>query len=126
MDLALGHINFREELRMRNIQEEVLEKRKRIMGEDHLNTLGAGTTFLAWIYHIQGRNTDVVDEEVLDKRRRILEDNHPYTLDTMNNLALTYRSQGRYVEAESSGKCGGERGSKDIGRETSSNTYDHA
>ena len=52
------------------IQEEVLEKRKRILGEEHPHTL---TTMhaLASTYQAQGRNADAakIQEEVLEKKR---------------------------------------------------------
>jgi tetratricopeptide (TPR) repeat protein len=48
------------------------------------------------------RRRPLLHEEVLEKSRQILGDDHPSTLTTMNNLAETYRAQGRMVEAEPS------------------------
>ncbi|MEM9005734.1 MAG: tetratricopeptide repeat protein [Cyanobacteria bacterium P01_F01_bin.86] len=38
--------------------------------------------------------------EALDIRKSELGDRHPDTASSLNNLALLYRSQGHYVEAE--------------------------
>ena len=46
-------------------------------------------------------------------------DNHPYTFDTMTNLALTYRWQGRYVEAAKIQENVLGREDNDIGRRAS-------
>jgi hypothetical protein len=37
---------------------------------------------------------------VLEKRKKLLGDNHPHTLQTMRNLASTYRCLGKLSEAE--------------------------
>ena len=82
------------------LQEEVLEKSKRILGDDHPDTLTTMNN-LAVTYRAQGKTAEaaVLQEEVLEKRKRILGDDHPDTLTTMNNLAETYRAQGKTAEA---------------------------
>ena len=82
------------------IQEEVLEKQRRILGEEHPHTLTAMHA-LALTYQAQGRNADAarIQEEVLEKRRRILGEEHPHTLTAMHALALTYQAQGRNADA---------------------------
>ena len=52
------------------IQEDVLKKRSRILGEEHPHTLAAMYT-LAWTYSTQGRNADAarIQEDVLEKRK---------------------------------------------------------
>jgi hypothetical protein len=38
--------------------------------------------------------------QVMDTRKRVLGDKHPDTLNSIANLAVTYRNQGRWTEAE--------------------------
>ena len=38
--------------------------------------------------------------KVLEVRRRVLGEEHPDTLISMNNLAVLYRDQGKYAQAE--------------------------
>src|SRR5437762_5447942 len=55
------------------------------------------TLFRSSTYQDQRRTEDAMAllEEVLEKRRKILGVEHPDTLTSMNNLASTYRDQGR-------------------------------
>jgi hypothetical protein len=39
----------------------------------------------------------------METSKTVLGHEHPYTLTDMNNLALTYRNQGRWTEAENLG-----------------------
>jgi len=79
----------------------VMEKRKQLLGADHLDTLESMGK-LANTYWSQGRWSDaeVLGLVVLEKRKLALGDDHPDTLKSMGNLALTYWSQGRWKEAE--------------------------
>jgi len=82
------------------LQEEVLEKRGRIQGDDHPDAL---TTMhnLALTYWQQGKTVEVaaLEEQVLEKSRHILGDDHPDTLTTMGNLASTYGDLGQTKDA---------------------------
>jgi hypothetical protein len=63
------------------MEEEVLEKNRRILGDEHLDTLKAMHN-LASTYWAQGKTAEAaaMEEEVLEKSRRILGDDHPDTL----------------------------------------------
>ena len=78
------------------LQEEVLQKRRRILGEEHPDTLRSMNN-LALTYSDQGRTGEAaaLQEEVLQKQRRILGEEHPDTLRSMNNLAITYSASGQ-------------------------------
>ena len=54
------------------LQEEVLQKRRRILGEEHPNTLTSMAN-LAVTYRDQGRTGEAValEEEVLQKRKQL-------------------------------------------------------
>jgi hypothetical protein len=62
------------------LQEEVLEKRQRILGAEHPNML-TSMLHLASSYLAQGRTAEAaaLQEEVLEKQRRILGAEHPDT-----------------------------------------------
>ena len=74
------------------MQEKVLEARRRILGEEHPDTLRTMHN-LASSYQSLGRTKEAAEmqEKVLEVRRRILGEEHPDTLGTMHNLASSYQ-----------------------------------
>jgi tetratricopeptide (TPR) repeat protein len=104
LDMLLGLANtYRAQARTGDaaaLQEEVLQKRRRILGEELPDTLRSMNN-LANTYSDQGRTGEAaaLQEEVLQKQRRILGEELPERLRSMNNLALTYSDQGRTGEA---------------------------
>ncbi|KAJ6547899.1 hypothetical protein DFH09DRAFT_631824 [Mycena vulgaris] len=79
----------------------VLEHRRSVLGEDHLDTLHAMGA-LAATYTKSGNLQEAEELEVVvvEKRRKILGEDHPETLFTMGNLAATYKKLGKLQEAE--------------------------
>ncbi|KAJ6506450.1 P-loop containing nucleoside triphosphate hydrolase protein [Mycena vulgaris] len=79
----------------------VLEHRRSVLGEDHLDTLHAMGA-LAVTYTKLGnlQEAEALEIVVLEKRRKILGEDHPDTLLTMANLTLTYHKLGKLQEAE--------------------------
>src|SRR5260370_42566242 len=69
---------------------EVLEARRRILGEEHPDTLNSISN-LARTLAAQGDLAGArrLEEPVLEARRRILGEEHPDTLTSMDNLART-------------------------------------
>ncbi|KAJ1334996.1 FxSxx-COOH system tetratricopeptide repeat protein [Microdochium nivale] len=82
------------------MKQEVLEKRRRILGEEHPATISAMNN-LAGTLRDQGKldSAAAIMQEVLEKTRRILGAEHPNTISTMNNLANTLGDQGKLNEA---------------------------
>jgi hypothetical protein len=82
------------------MRKEVLEKRRRILGEEHPSTISAMNN-LANTLGEQGQLDEAAKmlQEVLEKRRRILGEEHPDTISAMNNLASTLGEQGQLDEA---------------------------
>ena len=72
------------------LNEEPLQKRMRILGNDHPDTLTTMNN-LGLTYWAQGKMAQAAElqEEVLWKRRRIVGNEHPGTLMSMHNLAST-------------------------------------
>ena len=83
------------------LEVQVMETRKRVLGEEHPSTL---TTMrnLASTYRKQGRSKEAEELEVkvMETRKRVLGEEHPHTLTSMGNLASTYRNQGRWMDAK--------------------------
>ncbi|KAM0293719.1 hypothetical protein ACHAPM_011519 [Fusarium culmorum] len=83
-------------------EKEVLEKRQRILGDEHPDTIWAMNNLAATLSD-QGKLDEAASmmKEVLEKRQRILGDEHPSTISAMNNLASTLGGQGKLEEAAS-------------------------
>ncbi|PYH52144.1 uncharacterized protein BO96DRAFT_469401 [Aspergillus niger CBS 101883] len=83
------------------LEVQVLELRKRVLGPEHPDTLASMST-LAWTYWYQGRwkEAEELQVQVLELSKQVLGPEHPGTLTSMSDLAMTYRNQGRWKEAE--------------------------
>ena len=80
---------------------QVLELRKSVLGEKHLDTITAMAN-LASTWWQQGRSDEAVklQVQVLELQKSVLGEKHPNTITAMANLASTWRQQGRSDEAE--------------------------
>ncbi|MFC9325916.1 FxSxx-COOH system tetratricopeptide repeat protein [Kitasatospora sp. NPDC057015] len=80
--------------------EDVLERRRLILGEDHPDTLRSAHDLAATLSNL-GRHTEALPmvEDVLGRRRLVLGDDHPQTLDSAYSLAVALHALGRYDEA---------------------------
>jgi tetratricopeptide (TPR) repeat protein len=82
------------------IEKHVWSERRRILGEEHPNTILAMSNLASTL-----RDLGQLDEaakmlrEVLEKRKRILGEKHPNTISAMNNLAIMLEDQGQLDEA---------------------------
>ena len=83
------------------ILEQSVATRRRLLGEEHPDTLAAMAD-LARLYGSMGHRAEAekLDDRILERRRRLLGEEHPETLDAMAALAFIYRNQGRLEEAE--------------------------
>jgi tetratricopeptide (TPR) repeat protein len=83
------------------IQVQVMETRRRVLGEEHPDTL-TSTANLALIHRDQGRwsEAEKIQVQVIETMTRILGEEHLGTLISIGNLASTYRGQRRWSEAE--------------------------
>ena len=84
-----------------NMAVHVVEVRKKILGDEHSDTLN-GMAMMGWAYYLNGRWDDAekLDVQVMETRKTKLGEDHPDTLASMGNLALTYESQGRWDDAK--------------------------
>jgi tetratricopeptide (TPR) repeat protein len=82
------------------LHEECLAKRKRVLGDEHPDTLQSLNN-LALLFKRKGEYDRALPlfEECLAKRKRALGDEHPDTLTSLNNLAALFDSKGEYDRA---------------------------
>ena len=75
--------------------------RKRVLGEEHPDTLSSMGN-LAVVYYEDGRYVDAeaLILEALEIEKRILGEEHPDTLTSLGNLAVLYEATGRNADAE--------------------------
>ena len=81
---------------IRDSQEEVLEARRRVLGEEHPDTLTAANN-LAQTLRAQGElaRAGELQEGVLEARRRVLGAEHPDTLKAASHAAEMLRASER-------------------------------
>jgi tetratricopeptide (TPR) repeat protein len=91
-----GRYNEAEELFL-----QVMETRKRVLGEEHRSTL-TSIGNLAAIYRNQGRWKEAEERlvQVIEIKKRVLGEEDPSTLISMTNLAATYKDRGQWKDAE--------------------------
>jgi tetratricopeptide (TPR) repeat protein len=80
---------------------EVTETRRRVLGEEHENTL-TSMTQLASTYWKQGlwKKAEELEVKVVEIRKRLHGEEHLETLTSIANLASTYRDKGQWKKAE--------------------------
>ena len=81
--------------------ERALELRRRVLGDEHLDTLDA-TVSLGDVYVYGGKyaQAEPLLTRALEVSRRVHGEAHATTLHIVNGLALTYRNEGKYSQAE--------------------------
>jgi non-specific serine/threonine protein kinase/serine/threonine-protein kinase len=81
--------------------ERALEVRRRVLGEEHPDTLNAMNN-LADLYQDQGRyaQAEPLFVKTLQVSRRVLGEEHPHTLTSMSNLGVQYQHQREFAKAE--------------------------
>jgi tetratricopeptide (TPR) repeat protein len=100
-NLASTYTNQGRSKEAEELEVQVMETRKRVLGQEHPSTLTSMAN-LASTYRNQGRSKEAeeLEVQVMETRKRVLGQVHLDTLTSMNNLASTYMSQGRRKEAE--------------------------
>jgi hypothetical protein len=83
------------------IQVRVMEKRKRLFGAEHPDTL-ASMGNLASTFQNQGqwKKAEELQVQVMETRKKVLGAEHPDTLTSTGSLASIYSNQGQWKKAE--------------------------
>jgi tetratricopeptide (TPR) repeat protein len=84
----------------RKLDEDTLDRKRRLLGDDHPTTLASANN-LAWDLRELGEYQAAreLDEDTLDRKRRVLSDDHPSTLRSAGNFALDLSRLGEYQAA---------------------------
>ena len=94
-----------EHERARQLDEDTLARQRRVLGDDHPDTLSSANNLAVDLRelgeHEQARQ---LDEDTLARRRRVLGDDHPDTLASANNLAVDLRGAGRARAGPAAGR----------------------
>jgi hypothetical protein len=77
----------------RDLDQDTLDRRRRVLGENHPDTLASASELAIDLRNLgQVRAARDLDQDTLDRRLRVLGEDHPDTLTTANNLAADLRA----------------------------------
>ena len=85
----------------RDLDQDTLDRRRRVLGEDHPDTLASANNLavdLRELGEVQAARD--LDQDTLDRCRRVLGEDHPDTLRSANNLAADLRELGELGETD--------------------------
>ncbi|MFI9835240.1 FxSxx-COOH system tetratricopeptide repeat protein [Streptomyces sp. NPDC051913] len=104
-NLARAYDNTRDYERARALNEDTLNRRRRLHGDEHSNTLASAVNHAVGLQAL-GRYEEALalEEATLAVRRRVLGAEHPDTLLTASNLAIDLMGVGRVEEAVALGE----------------------
>ena len=79
----------------RDLDQDTLDRQRRILGEDHPSTLATANNLAVNLRYLgQVRAARDLAQDTLDRRRRVLGEDHPDTLFSANSLAACLRALG--------------------------------
>src|SRR5262249_46500920 len=79
----------------RDLDQDTLNRRRLILGQDHPDTLRSATQLAANLRELGDVQTARdLDQDTLNRRTRVLGQGHPDTLPSADNLALDLRTLG--------------------------------
>ena len=84
----------------RDLNQDTLDRRRRVLGEDHPDTLNSAHNLaidLRKLGEVQAARD--LDQDTLDRHRRVLGEDHPSTLRSATNLAVDLRELGEVQAA---------------------------
>ncbi|MDX8034233.1 FxSxx-COOH system tetratricopeptide repeat protein [Lentzea sp. BCCO 10_0856] len=84
----------------RELDEDTLNRQRRVLGDDHPNTLISANNLAINLRGLgEYQAARELDEDTLNRRRRVLGENHPDTLSSANNLAINLRKLAKHQAA---------------------------
>ena len=82
------------------LNEGILARRRRVLGEDHPDTLTSATDLVNDLRNLgEYQDARELDEHTLARRRRVLGEDHPDTLTSASNLARDLSNLGMHQDA---------------------------
>lgn len=95
---ALGHLGRHHEAR--DLDDDTLTRRRRILGGDHPATLVSANNLAVDLRDVgDPQRARELDEDTLIRKLRVLGGDHPHTLNSANNLAVDLHALGDYQAA---------------------------
>ena len=70
------------------LDEDTLARRRRVLGEDHPDTLASADNLAFSLQGVRGQAARELGEDTLARRRRVLGEDHPDTLASASNLVM--------------------------------------
>ena len=99
-NLAIDLRELGEVQAARDLDQDTLDRRRRVLGEDHPDTLTSASNLAVDLRALgEARAARDLDQDTLDRRRRVLGDDHPDTLTSASNLAIDLRELGEVQAA---------------------------
>jgi uncharacterized protein YjbI with pentapeptide repeats len=99
-NLAVDLYMLGEYQQARALDEDILTRRRRVLGEDHPDTLRSAHNLAVDLRALgEYQQARALDEDILTRRRRVLGEEHPDTLRSAHNLAVDLRMLGEYQQA---------------------------
>ena len=84
----------------RDLDEDTLARRRRVLGQDHPGTLSSASNLAADLTNLgEHQAARDLDEDTLARRRRVLGQDHPHTLISASNLAVDLTNLGEHQAA---------------------------
>ena len=84
----------------RDLDQDTLDRRRRVLGADHPDTLTSASNLAGDLRALgEYQAARELNEDTLARRRRVLGDDHPSTLNSANNLADDLRALGEARDA---------------------------
>jgi hypothetical protein len=85
-----------EDEQARRLYEDTLVRRRRMLGDDHPDTLNSANNLAITLQALgEDEHARRLYEDTLARRRRVLGDDHPETIRSANNLARMSGTTGR-------------------------------
>jgi Tetratricopeptide repeat len=81
------------------LDEDTLARRRRVLGEDHPDTLASADNLAISLQGVRGQAARELGEDTLARRRRVLGEDHPDTLTSAFILASALFELGEYQAA---------------------------
>ncbi|MFG1868413.1 FxSxx-COOH system tetratricopeptide repeat protein [Micromonospora arborensis] len=98
--LAHAHRQLGQYQQAHDLNDDIFNRRRRILGDDHPRTLSAAHNLAINLNQLgQHDQARALNEDTLNRRRRLLGDEHPDTLNSASNLAIDLGELGQYEKA---------------------------
>ncbi|HYS36957.1 MAG TPA: FxSxx-COOH system tetratricopeptide repeat protein [Pseudonocardiaceae bacterium] len=99
-NLALGLQALGQVEQARDLDQDTLERCRRVFGDDDPYTLTSASNLAIDLRALgQDEQARDLDQDTLDRRRRVFGDDHPGTLTSANNLAVALYALGQHGQA---------------------------